>query len=348
MKILEQTPDRLVLRHRPFGFWTLGGLFVLAGFLLALSGKNVTLQCDRLQPPQGTCNLTTTQWFQSSSRSLALETVNRATIWASRIQKVNYYSLILQTPTENIAFAGSSSDRTQVEAIAAQINTFLENPGQSTLMVQRDERLNRFLLGALMGAIGGSILMFANTTTCVFDKQQGTVWLNHQSLARTKAITHPLEQIERVRLSKHKARSKGKTTYQYRVVLVLKSYEVLPLTLIYTPHLKSQERLLEEIMAFLATVQPQDSLVADLMSHLPNPSALKEQKAIAQLQAVAKHHPDDADAHYRLGMALYRNQQPQAASESLNRAKVLFAAQNNSQKVMEVQEVLWDLQLDVP
>ncbi|MDX2216164.1 MAG: tetratricopeptide repeat protein [Oculatellaceae cyanobacterium bins.114] len=348
MKILEQTPDRLVLRHRPLGWWIAGGIFALVGLLITLSGEQSTLRCDRIQPTQGTCQLSHKRLLSFSSRTLPLEVIEGATVNVTSIQKTDHYTVILQTQTETIGWGELSTDRPSTEAIAAQINAFLNNPNETTLLVQQDGRLNLLPGGSLVVVIGVSLIIFATTSKCVFDKPKGSVWIHHQRLFHTQTVTCPLDEIERARLSKSTSRSKGKTVHESRIVLVLKSDKLLPLTSSYMANHKSQQHLLEQILVFLASAQTHSSSPSevDLISHLPSPSLLREQKAIAQLKAIAQHNPNDADAHYRLGMALYRSKQAQAASESLNTAKALFTAQNNAQKVMEVQEILWDLQLE--
>lgn len=84
----------------------------------------------------------------------------------------------------------------------------------------------------------------------------------------------------------------------------------------------------------------------------PNPrlEKLTKQEALEQEIAIWQKaicvNPNNAEAHYHLGMAFYRHHQRQEATESLQNAIHLFKTQGNSHKAAEVQNFLWQLGLE--
>jgi tetratricopeptide (TPR) repeat protein len=72
----------------------------------------------------------------------------------------------------------------------------------------------------------------------------------------------------------------------------------------------------------------------------------KLDKEVATWQEAIRLNPNNADAHYQLGLALYRQDKRKEASTHLQLAKELFNAEGNSQKANQVQGLLWEWGLE--
>ncbi|HEY9650528.1 MAG TPA: tetratricopeptide repeat protein, partial [Coleofasciculaceae cyanobacterium] len=139
-------------------------------------------------------------------------------------------------------------------------------------------------------------------------------------------------------------RSFQTVTYKkYYLVLVLKSGERLRLTFYETVLLKNKEKVVRYISSLLAKTNHVGNSTK-VVERLAKQSSIEQE--IATWQEAIRVSPDNAEAHYRLGLALYRHNQRQDATDSLERAKDLFKVQGNSKKADEIQSVLWELGLE--
>jgi tetratricopeptide (TPR) repeat protein len=66
--------------------------------------------------------------------------------------------------------------------------------------------------------------------------------------------------------------------------------------------------------------------------------------AIVEFRQVTEEEPENADAHYNLGMALQERERTDEAIESLNTARDLYEQQNNNAGVEMAEKALEDLQ----
>lgn len=130
-------------------------------FSIVTMGQLTSLKCDRSNSSrpstQGTCQLTATQWLESKTTEIPLSDLQQATVATrSNKQRKRTYQVMLQTKYGGeIPFTTySSAGLGDYPAIAKQINDFLKNSQQATLLIQQDDRWFGYLLGGFFTGIG--------------------------------------------------------------------------------------------------------------------------------------------------------------------------------------------------
>lgn len=129
-------------------------------FCIATMGQLTSLKCDRTAstpPTQGTCQLTATQLLESKTTEISLADLRQATVATrSNKKRKRTYQVMLQTKYggEIPLTTYSSAGLGDYPAIAKQINDFLKNSQQATLLIQQDDRWFGYLLGGFFTGIG--------------------------------------------------------------------------------------------------------------------------------------------------------------------------------------------------
>jgi tetratricopeptide (TPR) repeat protein len=167
--------------------------------------------------------------------------------------------------------------------------------------------------------------------------------LRQRNLFRNSLLQKPLREIESAEIKSKCYSTKdrwGRTVNytMYHIALQLNSGEYFRLNQYDTRILKGKQKIVEYISKMLQQQQSSDS------KQLTQINALE--KEIATWQKTLRVSPDNAEAHYNLGLALYRHHQRKEAIAPLQRAKELFKIQGHSQKAAEVQNLLWQLGLE--
>lgn len=118
----------------------------------------------------------------------------------------------------------------------------------------------------------------------------------------------------------------------YQIALISQVGNEIPITCYETDVFRSKRKLVEQIAALLdsPSSQPQQ----------------KRDRAIAQWKRAIEIDNNNAEAHYQLGLALYRHKQRQEASIHLKRSRDLLAMQGDENKSARVQEELWQMGLE--
>ncbi|MBL1175883.1 hypothetical protein [Pantanalinema sp. GBBB05] len=136
-------------------------VLVLGVFSIATMGQLTSLKCDRPNFPtlstQGTCQLTATQLLESKTTVIPLSDLRQATVATrSNKQRKRTYQVMLQTKYggEIPLTTYSSSGLGNYPAIAKQINDFLKNSQQATLLIQQDDRWFGYLVGGVFTLVG--------------------------------------------------------------------------------------------------------------------------------------------------------------------------------------------------
>jgi hypothetical protein len=255
MKITHHTPQRLSLKGQPWLFWLFGSIFVAVGFVPSLFIGKQELRCDRTPSP-GQCELRQDTVWRTSTQTFNLSDVQRADLQSSRDSDGNYtYRAVLVLPQEVIPLTSYySSGLSNHQASVRQINTFLSSSEQDSLVLRNDDRWFGWLF---IFAFSGPGLLIISCSTQVgaleFDKQIGQLSLTRHRLFGKKLIQHPLHTIEDVTVEEHFG-SKGSRTY--RVAIVLKSGERIPLTPYYSSGLFGKQKVAAQIRNFLGISTP--------------------------------------------------------------------------------------------
>lgn len=134
----------------------------------------------------------------------------------------------------------------------------------------------------------------------------------------------------------------------YQVYFVTNRIQKISLTCYETDVLRSKRKLLDRISSLLDKYhrQSQSIRTPSATSSSPSTQSQNREKEIEKWQLAIAEDANNAEAHYRLGLALYRNKQQQEASFHLKQARDLYAQQNNNNKATEIQAYLWQSGLD--
>lgn len=164
MKNLGETAAGKRSPGRTLTGWLVGLAVVGVGTVIAFSGAEKTLSCDRTK---GSCTLTQKRPIGSEVRRISLNQFSQATVEQSRGTRRRKgtrrtsYRVVLRVGGDRITFS-SKSTRPEAERLAQPIKTFLQNPGQPSLKVREDDRQWQSLVGVALAAGGAGWLLLGS------------------------------------------------------------------------------------------------------------------------------------------------------------------------------------------
>ncbi|MBD2578473.1 hypothetical protein [Oscillatoria sp. FACHB-1406] len=134
----------------------------------------------------------------------------------------------------------------------------------------------------------------------------------------------------------------------YQVYFVTDRIGKISLTCYETDICRSKRKLVERLSSWLDKYhrQPANTRTPSAASSSSLTQSQSREQEIEKWQLAIAEDANNAEAHYQLGLALYRNKQRQEASFHLKQARDLFEQQNNSKKAAQIQEYLWQSGLD--
>ena len=347
----KQTANALTIGDTLRAGWMPSLIFGLGGLFFILGNSSVsTLTCQRQSQDRGSCEFRQSGLRGSDRRKIRLEFLHGAEVRSSSSGRSRSYKLFLLTEAGEIQFS-TFADKGEKYSIASQINTFIGNPSANFLQVSEDARLYVLIWGLLFWLFGVAILLFfTELLTCKFDKTRGWMTLKQRNyiFLRTEVIEKPIGEIGSLQIesTEHSATDRWGRRFnyhQYYIVLILKSGEYFRLTQYDTLNLESKQKIIDYISQYLRTFNKLERQLPQV-EQLPPQQAIE--KEIANWQEFIRLNPDNAEAHYQLGLALYRHHQQKEATASLQRARDLFQTQGNSQKADVIQDFLWQLGLE--
>jgi hypothetical protein len=233
MKVIEDTPLRLRLKHVPIGAWCQGGAMIVGslGLLVYLIGSKpifARLTCDRPTPTQTNCDLKQYSFLRQTAHvrifdPQGTEIINRSS-GRSRTQQIRIIS-----PTTDVIFLPESNGfLSSNQAIAAQIDDYINNPQTRSLWVSQQDRLAFiFFLCGLVGVGNGIFFTLTPIVTCSFYKRMDKVIIERQRWhgRNTTVVEERLSNILTAEVEEKRVKN-GKA---YRVMLVLTSAERRPI-----------------------------------------------------------------------------------------------------------------------
>ena len=235
MEIVEHTSNILKLKAKG-GAWSslpikitlpVGPIFFFAGLAVTLlAGKVATLNCDRIEPTQITCELTSSGLLSHNVKSI--EQLKGAELESKRSRRTrsrNTYRVALlaksgKIPLTDVYSSGGSSSRN-----VALINNFVNNPGANNLKIKEDHRWVAYPFGLLFMLVGGWIFIkIASLKTLVsftLNKTSSQANFKYQNiLLQSEIRQEELDNIEIARVDETVSSSKGQN---YNINLILKS-----------------------------------------------------------------------------------------------------------------------------
>jgi hypothetical protein len=269
-KDIEETPNKLTILINPtmpqligIFFWGLGLIFLLFPWVMT---PIIQLNCSRntqeipfinlkQSVSSNLCELVEIDWFGSEKskkvfsglQGVKLETKTDA----DSEGKIYYrYQVLLLTDLGLIPFRSlnySEYDSEEFQYVISSVKSFLANMNEKNLVFQEDNRQQ--------GNIGVGISLFFDTlalliiisglsTTCTLDKDAHMITLSRsrrlEILGKT-VIQYSLDEILDVKLES----IDGDKGYLYRVVFVLSSENILPLTDVYSSGHQHKQQIIK-------------------------------------------------------------------------------------------------------
>lgn len=275
VKVLEQTSNKLLFRLRPTLAWGVeiffGGIGLLfLVFCVLYFTPITTLTCDRsttefsITTLQNTsdsaiCELVGVNWLGLEKSKTLISGLQRA-IEETKADKdengkISYrYGVLLQTIEGNVPFTefyfGSEYDYEERQALISQINAFIENPSQTSLKVQQDDRLTGFIgfcISRFFFFISLLIMALCPVITCTFDKEVDHMIIKRWRWFGEKIFEHSINEISDVKVE-DSSTDEGSV---YRVTLTLSSGENVSLTRSYTSGFEEKQYIAKLIKSFL-------------------------------------------------------------------------------------------------
>lgn len=263
MKIIQHTPNQLILRHRPIALRLMGSFSTIVGVvIIILFSKASTFTCERVQQNRGSCELKHSYFvIFKMSETIPIEDLTGTEVVITHTRGMDsffiqlpHYKVILLTPNKEIPLTlYGTIDREKQDAMADQINVFLNDQETESLFIERDNRWLVCLIGSIFIIVGLLALLLIEIVTVTFDKAVNSLKIERQSLLGTQVIEHPLENIIEVKLNI--SSYFNSRTRLYQVVLVLKSDENILLTSNGSLSKSRKQKLVDEITNFLTQTQ---------------------------------------------------------------------------------------------
>jgi hypothetical protein len=145
IKIIKQTPTKIVFLYFPLGIWflVLGFIILLFGLVLNLHKATDRFTCHLIAPNQGTCTLIKLSfWLGSPIEEILLSKLPKVQV--SQITgggKHFQYSVFVDRQGYVLSMGSNRQYGTNLELFASQINVFLNKPAESLLVVEEQPPL---------------------------------------------------------------------------------------------------------------------------------------------------------------------------------------------------------------
>lgn len=208
MQVIQKNADLLVLKFIPWVHWLFGLIWLAIwlgfGALIVDAAWNVTrLSCNRAAPDPGSCDLTFQGLLKMTSVQIPLNRLKGAQLEQSSGENGPQYRVVLVThqnetyPLSNVL----DSDKGAVQAVVNQIQLFVQNPQEPSLLIEQDSRGTGALVGGLCllsAVVGGAFL--GRAVICKVDKTTNQLTLTRFGLFGVWSFRYPLEEITGVQV----------------------------------------------------------------------------------------------------------------------------------------------------
>jgi hypothetical protein len=246
LQIVEQTPTILKLQAKGNSIrlfeLSVGIPFFLIGLLTIIFwGKLSTLKCARLEATQAACELTTSSLLGDHITPIPTGQLRGAEVEVEKSSDGHTYRVTLLTKNNRIPLNSMySSGEEDKREKADQINAFIRNPGETSLIIQQDDRWFIYIFGGCFTLGGGAIilhsLMLKLETHCVFDKGLDRMYLNRQNIFKKGEIReYRLHEIKEVVVVKG-ANEEGGESYTTKLILSSGEQITLPIAGVSSNH----------------------------------------------------------------------------------------------------------------
>lgn len=250
MKILEQTPTRLTIQHKPIEAWIVGTLIGGIGASLGINGlvgqPVIThLHCDRHATNVVVCQQQRSTLLGIKSQQV-LSGVRSAQSVEHRAKGSPSYYVAIANDVEQVEVTNS---RHQTETIS-QIEAFLNNDKTPFFRIRysRFEDTYGFLLGGTLFFLAGLWFLTMSITQCIFYKTLQKIVIQQTGLLGKREVEYSLFSFHHAAIEEERTKN-GKVYY---LVLWLKDGKKVKLTRDTIKKRQSLEIILAEIQSFLS------------------------------------------------------------------------------------------------
>jgi hypothetical protein len=342
MRITEQTHRRLAIQHTPYWAWVFGGIATAIGVLVgaALFGST-TLRCDRTTTQ---CELIHSNMFGDRQRTFSSDGLHLAEVDQLRDSDGDVtYRVVMQThegeiPLTHAYRSGLGGRRQQAESI----NTFIQTPTQASLEIQENSYLMGTIVFVCFGLLGSVMVLLVQSGTFIFDKTLGQLSITRGNiLGRNRQEQYPLKQLVGAQLQPNDD--------TYRVVLMLESGQLVPLTNYYSSGVASKQKIIYEICTFLG-VDDTASSSANIqfipkdykeLLRLALLGTMQEKRDAMQTAEVAlEQDPDDLEAYLKYSVAAIAQGKQAQAKAMMVKARSRFMGQKDLAKVNQINQAM--------
>lgn len=257
MKIVEETPTLMKLQKSSYsiiynysrwlGWIFFCSLFFPIGLLIFSSGSPKTLKCNRIEPTQANCKLTSHTF--SGKETTSIRKLEGAEIEVNEDSDGDTYGVILQTKEGKILLGDYyiSYDSGMQEEVN-KINAFINNPLQNSLIIKRSPMWIIYGIGVLIICIAVAfIIHFLRvkvTTKCILDKELGSIYLRRWGFLGVETINCKLDEIDKVTVEL--LDDDGGSTYDAELKLISGRKIILDLD---SPIFCNHNKLVKEVVA---------------------------------------------------------------------------------------------------
>jgi hypothetical protein len=234
MKILEQTPKRLVFYSRPIGLCLFVAIFPIVGLLIGIFFIDFnSFSCKRQGVGNDLCQKSKVSALGNRTTQIPLDELISAEVKRKYDREGTLYRVEINSKQGSIPLreVWEGGDNTQSQdRITYQINSFLRNKQQKSISINLYPSailLIWFFLWMPLSTL--AFLAVAQIRICTFDKNLHKLKIERKGLIGQKTSEYPLEEISDVIISPEGL--EGNSIPANPVYVVLNSGQKLPVYL---------------------------------------------------------------------------------------------------------------------
>lgn len=244
-----QQPDYLRLRINPTMVTLLAIIFLVIGGVLQPIGKSQTFECSRTTPDSGSCTLSHKELGLNRQQTFPLTAIREVKLATSQDEMgKKTYAVQVITDTELIWLGDQySSDYDSHKQVYDQVNIFMMDTSQTSLVIKQKSSLVNFVIGALFALMALAMLLFSSRVTLDLDRNTGLATLLRKSLVQSRKIEIPLAELTGAEVQVAVTRNER----TYRVALIHRDGQRTPLTNSHSSGAGKKQELADMINHFL-------------------------------------------------------------------------------------------------
>ncbi|MEG3910419.1 hypothetical protein QT979_00595 [Microcoleus sp. w2-18bC1] len=227
MKKIKETASELIIQTQSiFDFWFPSCLFMTFGLIsLTFDYHAASLSCQRLQAKQGKCQIVRSNLLGSNIQEIELDSLRGA-----KVERCGYKTrVVLLTSVGNVPFTANSTNWGTQNAVASDINFFVNNAKNRWLRLSQDDRWLGWTGGIFLLA-GIAVIVLRNNEIYSFDGTLNTLTIKQRGLLARKVTEYSLCEIYGVEVDRTKDRDND-TWYEIRLLVCGGSRISLPRTM---------------------------------------------------------------------------------------------------------------------